>query len=77
MELLRKAKEKWGAVGEWASIVGPIFGLFLFVHHENTILSHRLDVTNQRIDAHFIEINKRADILHHEFIDLLKEKREK
>lgn len=84
MEILKKAKETWGAFGEWASIVGPIVGLFLYLHHENNNLTNRLDSTNsridetnKRIDTNFIEINKRADILHNEFIDLLKERRDK
>ena len=82
MELLKKAKEQWGAIGEWFSIAAPVLGLFLFVHHENITLGHRLDATNQRldstnqrIDTHFVEINKRADLLHQEFIDLIKERR--
>lgn len=80
MEILANSKELWGAFGIWASIVGPIFGLFLFVHRENAALSdsldktnNRMDQTNKRIDDHFIEINKRSDQLHQEFIDLLKE----
>lgn len=74
MKMLEKVKEKWGAFAEWISIMAPIFGLFLWVHHENISLSHRLDQTNVRIDTHFIEINKRSDQLHQEFIDLLKER---
>ena len=81
MGMLEKAKEKLGIFGEWASIMAPVFALFLWVHHENIILTNRLDQTNTRldqtnvrIDKHFIEINKRSDQLHQEFIDLLKER---
>lgn len=68
MEILEKVKEKWGAFGEWISIVAPIFGIFLYVHNENVHI-------NNRIDTHIVEINKRCDLLHHEFIELLKENR--
>lgn len=68
MEFLQKAKEKWGIFGEWICIIAPFCGLFLYVHNENVRL-------NQRLDTHITEIHKRCDILHHEFIDLLKELR--
>lgn len=73
--MLKKIKDKWGAFGEWASIVAPVLGLFLYIHHENIRINERLDnhitAINQRSDA----INQRCDLLHHEFIDLLKEMR--
>ena len=66
--LTEKLKTTFGAVGEWISIVGPIFGLFLYVHHENVHL-------NDRLDLHMHEIHKRSDELHKEFYELLKERR--
>jgi len=68
MKLTENAKEKFGVIGEWASIVGPIFALFLYIHHENVALTNRLD-------NHIYEINKRTDDLHKEYYDLLKEMR--
>lgn len=81
MHFLSRLKEKMGPLGEWLSIMGPLLAMFIFVHHENVHLTDRLDThiieMNKRLDSHFIEINKRADILNQEFIDLLKERREK
>lgn len=68
MELLSKVKEKWGIFGEWASIIAPVFGLFLYVHHENVRV-------NERLDDHITAIHQRCDLLHQEFIGLLKELR--
>lgn len=75
MKIFDKVKGMLGAFGEWASVMAPVVGLFLFAHHENVHV-------NDRLDQHMIEINKRADminqradVLHQEFIDLLKEMR--
>lgn len=68
MEILKKIKYKWGAFGEWASIMTPLVILFLYIHHENTSL-------HERLDNHITAINQRCDLLHHEFIALIKEMR--
>jgi hypothetical protein len=74
MKITDKMKLYFGAFGEWASIVGPIFVLFLYVHHENVHLAERLDTQITTANQNFFEIHKRCDELHKEFYDLLKEK---
>ena len=75
MEILSKVKDKWGIVGEWLTIMAPIFGLFLYCHHENTRVNERLDNHITSINLRSDQINQRCDLLHQEFIDLLKELR--
>lgn len=58
----------WLFHGEWATLMATVIGCFLFVHHENVHL-------NERLDSHIVQINKRADNLHTEFYELLKEMR--
>lgn len=58
----------WVYHAEWLTLVSVVVGLFLFVHHESV---H----TNERLDNHIEQINRRTDDLHKEFYDLLKEMR--
>mgnify|MGYP001609186614 CR=1 FL=1 len=73
--MTHKMKEKLGALGEWLSIVGPIFALFLYIHHENVHLTERLDNHIEAINRRADCLNNRLDDLHTEFYELLKEMR--
>jgi hypothetical protein len=47
----------WTPSGEWLATMATFVGCFLFVHHENSALT-------QRLDDHMNEIHKRCDDLH-------------
>lgn len=76
----------WVYHGEWLALMTVVVGLFLYVHHENIIITQRLDnhmeainrrvdESNNRIDDTIKETNRRSDELHNEFYELLKETR--
>jgi hypothetical protein len=68
MQITDKAKEKLGTLGEFAAWYAPLIGLFLFFYSQTSAMNHRIDETIR-------SGNERADRLHQEFIDLLKEMR--
>lgn len=67
-------KEKLGPFGEIFAYVASLVGLFMFFHHENVILTQRVDDALYHFHRSIDEAHKRTDMLHHEFIELLKEK---
>lgn len=80
MKITEKTKEKLGVFGEWVAYYSPLVVMFIFFYNQMTTITSRLDATNARIDqtiqitnARIDDCNKRADMLHQEFIDLLKE----
>jgi hypothetical protein len=72
-------RRRWWPSNEWLTLMGAMVGCFLFVHHENALLTQRLDThiseSNKRLDDHITQINSRCDDLHKEFYELLKEMR--
>ena len=68
--------------GEWASLMAVMMtgiGLgikaFLLCHAESVALGQRIDATMQSTQNQIASINQRADDLHREFYELLKEMR--
>lgn len=75
MQITDKAKEKLGTLGEFAAWYAPLIALFVFFYSQTSAMNHRIDATNCRIDETIRSGNARADQLHQEFIELLKELR--
>jgi len=75
MQLPEKIKERLGLLGEWVAFFGPLIAMFAFFHHANTVTGQRVDATISNFQRSIDEVHKRSDVLHQEFIDLLKERR--
>jgi uncharacterized coiled-coil DUF342 family protein len=86
MQITDKAKEKLDYLKEWTAWYAPLIALFVFFYSQTSAMNHRIDATiqstNQRIDETIRigheradQCNARADQLHQEFTDLLKEMR--
>jgi hypothetical protein len=72
---------EWIYHTEWVALMTTMIGCFLFVHsesvHTNERLDNHIEAINRRADQISADNNKRADELHKEFYELLKEMRNK
>lgn len=65
----------WIFHAEWLAMMGMVLGCFMFLHHEYVHTNERLDKHMADINRRCDESSKRTDDLHKEFYDLLKEMR--
>jgi len=75
MKLSEEMKDKLGDLQEWIKYYAPLIAMFVFFYQESSAIRVRLDTTISNFQRSIDEVHKRCDVLHQEFIDLLKERR--
>ena len=77
MKLSENTKQRLENLSELAKYYAPIIAMFIFFYHANEKTSSRLDSTIAMFQHSIDEVHKRSDVLHQEFIDLIKDRNSK